>query len=124
MLVTFTVATKQDICHGLSYNRLCRKFSIFVSSNISSLVGQTKAYRPISFFVRLSKTITLNKNAIVKFDEVSVNEGNHFNSADGIFVAPMSGTSLFSWTTLTDSNDLAETELRVDNIVKKLFILF
>jgi hypothetical protein len=58
MLVTFTVATKQDICHGLSYNRLCRKFSIFVSSNISSLVGQTKAYRPISFFVRLSKTIT------------------------------------------------------------------
>jgi hypothetical protein len=31
----------------------------------------------------------------------------------------MSGTSLFSWTTLTDSNDLAETELRVDNIVKE-----
>ena len=124
MLVTFTVATKQDICLCLSYYRLCRKFSIFVSSNISSLVGPTKAYRPISFFVRLSNTITLNKNSIVKFDEVSVNEGNHFNSGDGIFVAPMSGTSLFSWTTLTDSNDLAETELRVDNIVKKLFILF
>jgi hypothetical protein len=40
----------------------------------------------------LSATITLNKNSIVKFDEVSVNEGNHFNSGDGIFVAPVYGT--------------------------------
>lgn len=76
MLVTFTVATKQDICHGLCYNGLCRKFNIFVSSHISSLVGQTKAYRPISCFARLSQTITLNKNSIIKFDEISVNEGN------------------------------------------------
>jgi hypothetical protein len=117
MLVTVTLATKHDICHGLCYNGLCRKFSIFVSSNISSLVGQTKAYRPISFF---ANNYFKQKNSIVKFDEVSVNEGNHFNSGDGIFVAPVSvsGTYLFSWTTQTDSNHLAETELRVDNIVK------
>ena len=73
----------------------------------------------MSFFVRLSQTITLNKNSIVKFDEVSVNEGNHFNSGDGIFVAPVSGIYQFSWTTITTSSKLAETELRVDNVIKE-----
>ena len=63
--------------------------------------------------------ITLIKNSIVKFDEVSINEGNHFNSGDGIFVAPVSGTYQFSWTTLTTTGKLVETELRVDNIVKE-----
>ena len=96
-----------------------RKFNIFIFSNISSLTGQTNVHRPISFFVRLSQTTTLNKNSIVKFDEVSVNEGNHFNSGDGIFVAPVSGTYQFSWTTITNSNKLAETELRVDNVIKE-----
>ena len=91
----------------------------FCFSNISSLAGQTIVYRPISFFVRLSQRTVLNINSIVKFDEVSVNEGNHFNSGDGIFVAPVSGTYQFSWTTLTNSGKLAETELRVDNVIKE-----
>lgn len=81
--------------------------------------GQTPVYRPISFFVRLSQVTTLNKNSIVKFDEVSINEGNHFNPGDGIFVAPVSGTYQFSWTTLTTSGKLVETEMRVDNVIKE-----
>ena len=96
------------------YNHLCRKFNIC----FSSIAGQTNVYRPISFFVRLSRAITLNKNSIVKFDEASVNEGNHFNPGDGIFVSPVSGTYQFSWTTLTITGKLAETELMVDNVVK------
>jgi hypothetical protein len=67
----------------------------------------------------LSQRTILNINSIVKFDEVSVNEGNHFNSGDGIFVAPVSGIYQFSWTTLTVSSKLAETELRVDNVIKE-----
>jgi hypothetical protein len=86
---------------------------------MSSLAGHTNVYRPISFFARLSATITLNKNSIVKFDEVSVNEGNHFNSGDGIFVAPVYGTYQFSWTTITINSKVAETELRVDNAIKE-----
>ena len=66
----------------------------------------------------MSEKTTLNINSIVKFDEVSINEGNHFNSGDGIFVAPVSGTYQFSWTTLTTTSKFAETELRVDNVVK------
>ena len=119
MLVTFPVEFTQDGCYGQYYYPLCRKCYMFYSSNMSSLAGQPNVYRPISFFARLSATTTLNKNSIVKFDEVSVNEGNHFNSGDGIFVAPVSGTYQFSWTTITTSNKLAETELRVDNAIKE-----
>ena len=67
----------------------------------------------------MSQKTTLNINSIVKFDEVSVNEGNHFNSGDGIFVAPVSGIYQFSWTTITTSSKLAETELRVDNVIQE-----
>ena len=119
MLVHFPVAITQDGCYGQYYHSLCRKFNIFCFSNMPSLAGQTNVYRPISFFARLSATITLNKNSIVKFDEVSVNEGNNFNSGDGIFVAPVYGTYQFSWTTITTSGKLAETELRVDNAIKE-----
>jgi hypothetical protein len=94
------------------------KITYLLSSNISSLAGQINAYRPISFYVRLSQATTLNKESIVKFDQVSINEGNHFNSGDGIFVAPVSGTYQFSWTTITVSAKVAETELMVDNVVK------
>ena len=119
MLVTFPVTITQDGCYGQYCNPLCRKFNILCSSNISLLAGKANVHIPIWFFVRLSATTTLNKNSIVKFDEVSVNEGNHFNSGDGIFVAPVSGTYQFSWTTLTTSGKVAETELRVDNVIKE-----
>jgi len=118
LLVAFPVAIKKDKCHSQCYHPFCRKFSIFCSSNISLLAGQN-VYRPISFFARLSQAITLNKNSIVKFDDVSVNEGNHFHSGDVIFVAPVSGTYQFSWTTLTTSSKVAETKLSVDNVIKE-----
>jgi hypothetical protein len=120
MLVTFPVAIKQDRCYNQCYNPLFEEnltylfFQIFL--HLQDKPMYTDQYR---FFVRLSQRTTLNKNSIVKFDEVSVNEGNHFNSGDGIFVAPLSGTYQFSWTTITTSNKLAETELRVDNVIKE-----
>jgi hypothetical protein len=71
------------------------------------------------FLFDCRKKNTLNIKSIVKFDEVPINEGNHFNSGDGIFVAPVSGTYQFSWTTITINSKLAETELRVDNVIQE-----
>ncbi|CAC5406184.1 GATM [Mytilus coruscus] len=48
---------------------------------------------------------------------IVINVGNHYNSGNGIFVAPVSGVYQFSWTTLTDSSDYAYTELRVDIVI-------
>ena len=93
--------------------------TLFVLQIFLHLQDKPNAYRPISFFVRLSQRTILNINSIVKFDEVSVNEGNHFNSGDGIFVAPVSGTYQFSLTTLISSSQIAETELKVDNVIKE-----
>lgn len=69
------------------------------------------------FYARLSSSFVLNKYSIVKFNDVVINVGNHYNSGDGIFVAPVAGVYQFSWMTLTDSGDYAYTELMVDNVV-------
>ncbi|XP_063409403.1 complement C1q-like protein 3 [Mytilus trossulus] len=71
----------------------------------------------VVFYARLSSTIILNTYSIVKFNDVVINVGNHYNSGDGIFVAPVAGVYQFSWMTLTDSGDHVYTELRVDNVV-------
>ncbi|CAC5396330.1 unnamed protein product [Mytilus coruscus] len=87
--------------------------------NLTRIINQGKQThdKPVLFFIRLSKITTLNKNSIVKFDEVMINEGNHFNSGDGIFVSPVTGIFQFSWTILTTTSKLVETELMVDNVV-------
>lgn len=78
---------------------------------------QNEKKRPL-FYVELSATTTLNKNSIVKFDTEFIDEGNNFNTGDGIFVAPISGFYLFSWNVQTYSSKNEETELRVNNMVK------
>jgi hypothetical protein len=47
-----------------------------------------------------------------------MNNGNHYHRADGVFVAPISGVYMFSWSTLTFNNKDLFTELRVENEVK------
>ena len=103
---------------------LCFFFGTFVfladDSVLMKLVyfiGKQKHDKPVLFFVRLSKSITLNKDSIIKFDEVMVNEGNHFNPGDGIFVSPVTGIFQFTWTIQTTTSKLVETELMVDNVV-------
>ncbi|VDI73896.1 Hypothetical predicted protein [Mytilus galloprovincialis] len=78
--------------------------------------------RPV-FYVELSVTTTLNINSIVKFDTELIDEGNNFNTGDGIFIAPISGVYLFSWTIQTYSSKNVQTELRVDNIVKGIQLM-
>ena len=86
----------------------CRVFFLFSDDQ------KTNVY----FYAELSSSISLNKNSIVKFDVELVDEGNSFNSGDGIFVAPVAGVNMFSWTIQMNSNQNTNTELRVDNVVK------
>jgi hypothetical protein len=42
------------------------------------------------------KTLTLNVDSILVFETVIVNEGEHYDPYDGVFVAPQKGVYLFS----------------------------
>lgn len=72
------------------------------------------------FYARLSSTTTLNMHSTIKFDLVVTNEGGHYNPGDGVFVSPVSGAYLFSWTAMTYGSNHEFTELRVENVVKAM----
>ena len=72
----------------------------------------------VMFYARLSSTKTLHFHSTIKFNVVVTNEGGHYNPGDGVFVAPVSGAYLFSWTALTYDSNYEFTELRVENVVR------
>jgi hypothetical protein len=60
------------------------------------------------------KHLTLNVDAILAFETVIVNEGEHYDPYDGVFVAPQKGVYLFSWTVSGYSTNYIVTELVVE----------
>ena len=60
------------------------------------------------------KHLTLNVDAILVFETVIVNEGEHYDPYDGVFVAPQKGVYLFSWTVSGISANYIVTELVVE----------
>jgi hypothetical protein len=61
-----------------------------------------------------SKHLTSNKDAILVFEKVIVNEGEHYDPYDGVFVAPRKGVYLFSWTVSGYASNVIVTELVVE----------
>ncbi|CAC5410088.1 unnamed protein product [Mytilus coruscus] len=92
--------------------------------NMTDLVTEliernSKMDKPVFFHAKMpAAKVDYNKNSIVKFSSVLNNEGNIFNHGDSVFVSPVTGVYLFSWTILTYSGKSINTELRVDNVVK------
>jgi hypothetical protein len=60
------------------------------------------------------KHLTLNVDAILVFETVIVNEGEHYDPYDGVFVSPQKGVYLFSWTVSGINNNYIVTELVVE----------
>jgi hypothetical protein len=60
------------------------------------------------------KHLILNKDAILVFETVIVNEGEHYDPYDGVFVAPQKGVYLFSWTVSGVNKEFIVTELVVE----------
>jgi len=59
------------------------------------------------------KSLAFNKDAIFVFETVIVNEGEHYDPYDGVFVASQKGVYLFSWT-VSGINAYIVTELLVE----------
>jgi len=60
------------------------------------------------------KHLTFNVDAILVFEAVIVNEGEHYDPYDGVFVAPQKGVYLFSWTVSGIGTKYIVTELVVE----------
>ena len=60
------------------------------------------------------KHLTFNMDAILVFETVIVNEGEHYDPYDGVFVAPQKGVYLFSWTVSGIGTKFIVTELVVE----------
>jgi hypothetical protein len=60
------------------------------------------------------KHLTLNVDAILIFETVIVNEGEHYDPYDGVFVAPQKGVYLFSWTVSGYSTNYIVAEVVVE----------
>jgi hypothetical protein len=72
----------------------------------------------VFYAVIRGKTLTLNVDAILVFETVIVNEGEHYDPYDGVFVAPQKGVYLFSWTVFGSGASYIVTELVVEqNII-------
>ena len=68
--------------------------------------------------VMRGKHLTFNVDAILVFETVIVNEGEHYDAYDGVFVAPQKGVYLFSWTVSGYTTNFIVTELVVEqNII-------
>jgi hypothetical protein len=61
-----------------------------------------------------AKHLIFNKDAILVFETVIVNEGEHYDPYDGVFVAPQKGVYLFSWTVSGVNKEYIVTELVVE----------
>jgi hypothetical protein len=60
------------------------------------------------------KSFTFNVDTILVFETVIVNEGEHYDPYDGVFVAPQKGFYLFSWTVSGNGGSHIVTELVVE----------
>ena len=60
------------------------------------------------------KSFTSNVDTILVFETVIVNEGEHYDPYDGVFVDPQKGVYLFSWTVSGNGGSYIVTELVVE----------
>ncbi|XP_061188594.1 complement C1q-like protein 2 isoform X2 [Saccostrea echinata] len=52
----------------------------------------------VAFSARSNDRSGISNGFILKFSHVITNLGNHYNSTDGIFIAPVHGLYMFHWT--------------------------
>ncbi|CAC5364498.1 unnamed protein product [Mytilus coruscus] len=83
-----------------------------------SLLENERNKQPVLFYVIIKDgDIHFNKHSAVVFETVIINEGDHYNNNDGVFVAPLTGIYMFSWTVSTADANYIITDLVVEENV-------
>ncbi|XP_069103234.1 uncharacterized protein [Argopecten irradians] len=85
-------------------------------SSISGSVGPSLTQR-VAFHVELSGYRNLHEDNTIVYDLVKVNNGNGYNSGDGIFTVPESGTYVFSWKSICEKQQYFQTVIVVNGAI-------
>ena len=74
----------------------------------------TTPNRP-SFFATRSAGLYNTNNGTIVFNSVQHNDGDHYNSATGIFTAPIAGNYLLTFSLISGNTSLVEGEIAINN---------
>ncbi|XP_063423869.1 heavy metal-binding protein HIP-like [Mytilus trossulus] len=100
-----------------SDEELMEKRMELIENKIASLENERKT-KPVLFYAIVNgRQFTLNTDSTIVFETVVINEGDHYNKNDGVFVAPQDGIYMFSWTVSTIDANWLMTELLVEDTV-------
>jgi hypothetical protein len=107
-LNTINQPTKYFLTFNLTWN------INFENSRIIVISFTDKNSHVMFYTVIRNKHLIFNVDAILVFETVIVNEGEHYDPYDGVFVAPQKAVYLFSWTVSGISSNYIVTELVVE----------
>ncbi|CAC5375406.1 unnamed protein product [Mytilus coruscus] len=84
---------------------------------LNNTMSKGSDLEPVMFYalIKSGSNIYLNAKSTVVFESVILNIGGHYNSNDGVFVAPRKGVYLFSWTVSSAVSKYILTQLVVQN---------
>ncbi|XP_045163751.2 complement C1q-like protein 4 [Mercenaria mercenaria] len=88
-----------------------RKSNEFIGRISKRLLGQTGR---VAFHVYLTSNRCYNDHEVIDYDGEELDIGNGYNEKDGIYVVPVSGVYVFTWTFLADYAQYAVTEIVVN----------
>ncbi|VDI76043.1 Hypothetical predicted protein [Mytilus galloprovincialis] len=88
-----------------------------LDSTIKNISTSKRDDEVMFFAIIKSNSFNLERESTVVFDTIVLNEGNHYNNYDGVFVAPRDGIYLFSWTVSSYNANYVMTELVVGDEV-------
>ena len=69
-----------------------------------------------AFYLKLSGHIPAANNAVIIFNQKVLDTAGGYNSGNGIYTVPESGTYVFTWTVYCGGREWATTQLMINNI--------
>ncbi|OWF48795.1 uncharacterized protein LOC110452593 [Mizuhopecten yessoensis] len=72
----------------------------------------------VAFHTALSVRKSFKTGAIIIYDHEMLDHGDGYSPSDGLYIAPESGTYVFTWTTLGSSHEEFQTVLIVNGAVR------
>ena len=68
-----------------------------------------------AFYLKFSGKVSAANNAVIIFNQKVLDSANAYDSGNGIYTVPESGTYIFTWTVYCRGHEWATTQLMINN---------